>query len=75
MKQLLIKFIYMRLNLTHYSIMKIPNKRELQQISFNHSSDITFQDFTNLCKKYIASDKSLHVSFRKNIKVDKDNWW
>ena len=64
MKQLLIKFIYMRLNLTHYSIMKIPNKRDLKQISFNHSSDITFQDFMNLCKKYIASDKSLHVSKR-----------
>ena len=28
-----------RLNSTHYFIMKIPNKRELQQISFNHSSD------------------------------------
>ena len=51
----------MRLNLTHYSIMKIPNKRDLKQISFNHSSDITFQDFTNPCKKYIASDKSLYV--------------
>ena len=29
-----------RLNFTHYFIMKIPNKRELQQIAFNHSSDI-----------------------------------
>ena len=28
--------------------MKIPNKRELQQIAFNHSSDIDFQDFMNL---------------------------
>ena len=26
-----------RLNSTHYFIMKIPNKRELQQITFNHS--------------------------------------
>ena len=25
-----------RLNSTHYFIMKIPNKRELQQIAFNH---------------------------------------
>ena len=31
--------------------MKIPNKRELQQIAFNHSSDIDFQDFMNLYKK------------------------
>ena len=29
-----------RLNTTHYFIMKIPNKRELQQIASNHSSDI-----------------------------------
>ena len=25
--------------------MKIPNKRELQQIALNHSSDIDFKDF------------------------------
>ena len=31
-----------RLNSTHYFIMKIPNKRELQQTAFNHSSDIDF---------------------------------
>ena len=29
----------------HFFIMKIPNKREHQDISFNHSSDIDFQDF------------------------------
>ena len=34
-----------RLNSAHYFVMKIPNKRELQQIAFNHSSDIDFQDF------------------------------
>ena len=28
-----------RLNSTHYFIMKIPNKRELEQIASNHSSD------------------------------------
>ena len=37
-----------RLNSTHYFIMKIPNKQELQQIAFNHPSDIDFQDFMNL---------------------------
>ena len=31
-----------RPNETHYFIMKILNKRELQQIAFNHSSDIGF---------------------------------
>ena len=29
-----------RLNTTHFFIMKIPNKRELHQIAINHSSDI-----------------------------------
>ena len=30
--------------------MKIPNKRELQQIAFNHLSDIDIKDFMNLYK-------------------------
>ena len=34
--------------------MKIPNKRELQQIAFNHSSDIDFEDFMILYKKCTA---------------------
>ena len=34
--------------------MTIANKRELQQIAFNHSSDIDFQDFMNLDKKCTA---------------------
>ena len=37
-----------RLNYTHYFIMKIPNKRKLQQVVFIHSSDIDFIDFMNL---------------------------
>ena len=43
-----------RLNSSHYFIMKIPNKRELQQIAFNPSSDIDFKDFMNLYKKCTA---------------------
>ena len=35
-----------RLNSTHFFILKIPNKRELQQIALNHSSDIDFKDFS-----------------------------
>ena len=45
---------YIRLNSTHYFIMKIPNKRELQQIAFNHSSDIDCKDLINLYKKCTA---------------------
>ena len=34
--------------------MKIPNKREPQQVAFNHSSDIDFKDFMNLYKTCTA---------------------
>ena len=41
-----------RLNMTHYFIMKIPNKRELQQIGSSHFSDIELKDFMKLYKHY-----------------------
>ena len=47
-----------RLNSTHYFFMKILNKRELQQIAFNHSSDIDFQHFMNVFKKCAAKPYS-----------------
>ena len=40
------------LNATHYFIMKVSNKRELQQIASNPSSDIDFKDFMKLYKEY-----------------------
>ena len=40
-----------RLNTTHFFIMKISNKRELQQIALNHSSDINTKDFIKIHKK------------------------
>ena len=66
------------LNSTHYFVMKIPNKRELQQTVFNHSSDIDFQDFMNLYKKctekpysFLVIDTALAsdnlLCFRKNL--------
>ena len=51
-----------RLNSTYVFIMKIPNKRELQQIALNHSSDISIflvNDAT------LASDNPL--KFRKSL--------
>ena len=61
-----------------YIVMKILNKRELQQIAFNHSSDIDFKDFMNLYKKFTAKPYSFLVidttvvsdnpsRFRKNL--------
>ena len=67
-----------RLNSTHFFIMKIPNKRELQQIALNHSSDIDFKDFMKIYKKCTAGPYSFLVNnttlpsddplrFRKNL--------
>ena len=51
-----------RLISTHSFIMKIPNKRELQQIALNHSSDIDFKDFIKIYKKCTAEPYSFLVS-------------
>ena len=47
-----------RLSSTHFFIMKLPNKRELQQIALNHSSDISSNDFIKIHKKYTAEPYS-----------------
>ena len=67
-----------RLNTSHFFIAKIPNKRELQQIATNHSSDISTKDFINIYKKCTAEPYSFLVNdttlasdnplrFRKNL--------
>ena len=43
-----------RINSTHFLIIKIPNKRELQQIAWNHSSDISSKDFIKIYRKCTA---------------------
>ena len=66
------------LNSTHFFMMKIPNKGELQQIALNHSSDIDFKDFIKIYKKCTAEPYSFLVNdtnllsddslrFRKNL--------
>ena len=53
--------------------MKTPNKRELQQIAFNYSSDIDFRDFMNFYKKCTAFYIfSLRNSFRKTKQKKKN---
>ena len=67
-----------RLNSMHFFIMKIPNKRELQQIALSHSSNIDFKDFMNIYKKptkepysFLVNDTTLSsdnpLRFRKNL--------
>ena len=51
-----------RLNSTHYFILKPPNKRELQQIAFNPSTDIDFKGFMNLYKKCTVKPYSFLVT-------------
>ena len=40
-----------RLNSTHYLIMKINNRRELQNIAINHSAEIDYQDFMKMYRE------------------------
>ena len=67
-----------RVNTTHYFIMKIPNRLELQQITINYSSHVKFKDFMRLYIKYTAKPYSFLVIdtnlpsdntslFRKNV--------
>ena len=51
-----------RLNITHVFIMKIANKRELQQIAINHSSDISTKDFDNIYRECTAELYSFFVN-------------
>ena len=67
-----------RLNSTHYLIMKINNKRELQNIAINHSADIDYKDFMKIYREctrepfnFLTIDTTLPASdplrFRKNL--------
>ena len=67
-----------RLNSTHYLIMEIYNKIELQQIAINHSADIDYKDFIKIYKKctsepysFLTIDTTLPANnslrFRKNL--------
>ena len=69
-----------RLNSTHYLIMKIKNKNKLKNITINHSADIKYKDFVETDRECIkepfsflttASDllgfrKSLFLSYKKD---------
>ena len=67
-----------RLNSTHYFIIKINNRRELQNITINHSTDIDYNDFMKIyreCTKesfnFLTIDTTLPASdplrFRKDL--------
>ena len=69
-----------RLNTTHFFIMKIPNKRELQQIAIGHSSNINTTDFIKIYNKctdkpysFLVNDTTLSsddpLRFGKNLYI------
>ena len=49
-----------RLNSSHYCTMKIPKKRDIQQIAMNNSRDIDFKDFMMFYKKMY---RKKHIAF------------
>ena len=64
--------------------MKIPNKRELQQMAINHSLDINTRDFTEIYRKctdkpysFLVIDTTLPsnnlLRFRKNLNIINDD--
>ena len=66
-----------RLKSTNYVIMKINNKRELQNIAINHSADIDYKDFMKIYREstkepynFLTIDTTLSANnllrFRKN---------
>ena len=67
-----------RLNSTHYLIMKINNRKELQNIAINHSADIDYNDFLRIYREctrkpysFLTIGTTLPASdplrFRKNL--------
>ena len=67
-----------RLNSTHYLIVKINNKRELQNIAISHSADIDYENFIKICREctkkpysFLTIDTKLPASdplrFRENL--------
>ena len=67
-----------RLKSTHYFILKINNRKELQNIATNHSADIDYQDFMKIYREFtkepysfLTIDTTLPASnflgFRKNL--------
>ena len=69
-----------RNNSTHFFIMKIPKKRELQQIAINHSSDFIkiYRICTDKPHSFLFIDTTLpsnnSLRFRKNLNITNDDY-
>ena len=58
-----------RLNSTHFLIMTVLNKREIQQMALIHSSDIEFKDFIKIYENVLLD----HILFWLMIQLPSDN--
>ena len=69
-----------RLNSTHYLVMKINNREELRNIAITHSGDIDYKDFMRIYRKgtkesysFLTIDRTLSASdplrFRKKFLI------
>ena len=47
--------------------MKIPNRRDLQQIAINHSSNVDFKDFPRFYKKCTRKDEKLQYNIIRAV--------
>ena len=67
-----------KLNSTHYLILKVNNRRELQNIAINISTDIDYKDFLKIYRNCTKNPYSVltinatlpandHLRFRKNF--------
>ena len=74
----------MRLSSKHYLIMKINNRKKLQNIAINHTADIDYIDFVRIYREYtrkqysfLLIDTKLPASdplrFRKNLLLSYKN--
>ena len=73
-----------RLNSTHYLIMKINDRKELQNIGINHSTDTDYKDFVKIYREcttkpysFLTINTTLAASdslkFRKNLLLSYKN--
>ena len=66
-----------RINISHFFVAKISNRRELQQIAINHSSGINTKDFGNIYRKrtsetsFIVIDNTLASNKPSNKSSEK----
>ena len=68
---------YVRLNSTHYLIMKFNNRKDLQNIAINHSADIDYNNFVRIYREctrksysFLTIDTTLPASDPLRFKKD-----